>query len=215
MKSTELQRQRFAEGDVDRGRAAALVADLVARAGMRHDGRGVGKDFAAVDMVGMVVAVDEIAHGLIESCAQLVFEPRRGVGIDRVGRDHARRCDRKNREMEIVAEAIDIACDLHDLAHRRLRLRQLRGLRLRHQRRCEGRRTGEPARTPEQIAPCYCFGCEDRIVVAAARALRFSDICVAARETGQAGHEASGGPRGAKKLVPSVQKSRRCSNIFA
>jgi len=170
---------------------------------MRHHGRGVREHFAAVDVVGMVVAVDEIAHSLIEPRAQLVFEPVRRVRVDRVGRDDARRGHRENGEVEIVAEAIDFARDLHDLAHRGL------GLRLCDDRRGKRCSTGKRARTPEQIAAWKRFGCEDRIVVAAARALRVVGIGGVA--AGEAGHGTSSGTG---RAAPSVQKSRTWSNTI-
>jgi hypothetical protein len=115
--------------------------------------------------------------------------------------------------MEIVAEAIDIARNLHDLAHRRLReLRRLR-LRLRRQRRRERCGTGKPACAFEQVSACESFGGKYRIVVAAARAMRVFDIGgVAADEAGNAGHGASDC---GTMLILSIQKSRLRSNTIA
>ena len=51
----------------------------------------------------------------------LVFQPLRGAGVDRIGDDHARRGDRENRVVVVVPEPVDLARDLRDLADRRLR----------------------------------------------------------------------------------------------
>jgi len=96
----------------DDGRLGVVVGD---------DDRRVGEDLAAGDVVGVIVAVDHVPHGLVESLLDLVFQPLRGAGVDRIGDDHARRGDRENRVVVVVPEPVDLARDLRDLADRRLR----------------------------------------------------------------------------------------------
>jgi hypothetical protein len=83
------------------------------------------------------------------------------------------------------------------------------GLRLCDDRRSKRCSTGKRARTPEQIAAWKRFGCEDRIVVTAARALRVVGIGGVA-----AGEACHGTSSGTGRAAPSVQKSRTWSNTI-
>ena len=122
--AAEIDRRAVAERDL-RHRGRPLLADdgllgLV----VRHHRRGIGPHLAARDVIGMVMAVDHELDRLVRpALLHLVLEPGRRRRIDRIGGDDAGRRHGKHRIVGVVAEAIDLACDLADLAHRGLRRR--------------------------------------------------------------------------------------------
>jgi hypothetical protein len=117
----------MASSKVTCGRAL-LLDDHLLRPPMGDHHGGVGEDLAAGDMVAVVVAVDEVADRPVPALGDLGLQPLRRLGVDRVRDDHAVRRHREDREVEVVAEAVDLAGDAGDLAHRRRRLRLLLAL---------------------------------------------------------------------------------------
>lgn len=93
---------------------------------MRNNRRGVGEDFAARNMVAVVMAVDQVADQLVEALLDLALEPCLGVGVDLIGDNGTVGCDQKIRNMDIVLQAVEIARDLCDRAFWRV-LRVCRG----------------------------------------------------------------------------------------
>src|SRR5204862_4179482 len=98
-----------------------LADDRPLREVVGDDDSGVGEDLAAGDVVGVVVAVDHVPNGLVEALLDLVLQPAGRVGVDRIGRDHSGGRHREHRVVGVVPEPVDLAGDLRDLPHRRLR----------------------------------------------------------------------------------------------
>ena len=90
---------------------------------MRDDDRPrLLEHLAACYVVGVIVAVDQVFDGLVESLLDLVLKPSGGFGVDRIGRDHALWRDQEHRDMEVVLKPIEIARHLSDFALRFLLL---------------------------------------------------------------------------------------------
>src|SRR5574341_170461 len=90
-----------------------------------NDGR-VGKQLAARNVIGMVVAVDQVLHRLRKAFSQLGLEPARRVGVDGIGCDNPGGSDQKYGEVVGVSKTVKVALDLDNFPPRR-RLRQRRG----------------------------------------------------------------------------------------
>lgn len=65
-------------------------------------------------MIAVVVAINAIAHGLMEPFREGGGQPLGGIGIHGVSDDNASRGDHKNRVMPIADKAIDIVLDVFD-----------------------------------------------------------------------------------------------------
>ena len=80
---------------------------------VRHHNSAIfGENFTARDVIPVIVAVDDIADGLIKPLGDFVLQPDARIGIDGIGDDDAFRGDQKYRIMEIVLKAIKITADL-------------------------------------------------------------------------------------------------------
>jgi hypothetical protein len=77
----------------------------------------------------MVVAIDEVSHRNLEALRDLVLEPGRCLGIDRIADNHPLRRDQEPRVVLVVLKLVEIASDLRNHAiwlGRRLRRPLLR-----------------------------------------------------------------------------------------
>ena len=92
-----------------------LLEEFTPGGPVAHKERRVGKDIASGYMIIMVVAVDHIAHRLISESFDLGLQPRRRLGSNRIGENHALRSDDKNGLMELMPEQIQALAQLRDL----------------------------------------------------------------------------------------------------
>src|SRR5262249_54591971 len=81
-----------------------------------HDGR-VGKHLPVGDVIGVVVAIDEVFDGLGEAFVQFSLEPLRRLSVNRICRDDADRRHRENSVVVVVLEPIEVSGNWRDLAY--------------------------------------------------------------------------------------------------
>ena len=82
------------------------------------EARSIRKYGAAFDVIPMAMAVDDIANRNLESLSELLFHPCRECRVDRIREDDSFRRDHEQREIVVVARAIDVAFDIDYLAGR-------------------------------------------------------------------------------------------------
>ncbi len=67
-------------------------------------------------MIIPALSLDQVAHRQPEAGVEFVGKPARRLGVDRVGNDDAVGSDVKDRKVEVVLEAIEVAGNVGDLA---------------------------------------------------------------------------------------------------
>src|SRR5262245_37490010 len=78
--------------------------------------RSVGENGPALDMIPMTMAVDDIPHGRVEPLCELLLQPGRKGGVDRICEDDAVGGRHKEGVVVIVPRAINVPFDIRDFA---------------------------------------------------------------------------------------------------
>jgi hypothetical protein len=80
------------------------------------EARGVCKYGSAFNVIPMAMAVDDVPNRNFESLGELLFHPCRECRVNRICKDDSFGRDHEQREIIVIARAIDVAFDIYYLA---------------------------------------------------------------------------------------------------